>query len=106
MYGRIDGIWTSEKYSVEIQGNSGILTKLSYNQQFNGDIPQLGDIVVKNLIKSDNNKYIGLRMFLQPDINEFAWDVANFAIQQEKESERLFMVSITEGKDTIIFVKN
>ena len=103
--GNIDGIWTSDKYNVEIRGNCGFLTKLAYTQEINGDIPLIGDTVIKNLIKTSNksDNFEGSRMFLQSETNELQWDFATFTIQ-EKDSV-FTMTSIIGGKDTILFKK-
>lgn len=105
----IDGIWTSEKYDVEIRGTSGFLIKLHYlPQEINGITPQIGDTVIKNLIKINRvdekeQKFSGLRMYLQPETSELIFDTAQFVTQKEKETERIIITSIIAGKDTIIF---
>ena len=103
--GNIDGVWTSDKYSVEIRGNCGFLTELSYTQEITGDIPLIGDTVIKHLIKvkgsNKEDKFEGLRIFLQPETNELQWDAATFSIIEKDDA--LIMTSIINGKDTIFF---
>ena len=105
--GNIDGVWTSDKYSVEIRGNNGFLTKLAYTQGINGDIPLIGDTVIKNLIKvkvsNKEDRFEGCRIFLRPETNELQWNFANFTIQEKDDV--LTMTSIINGIDTIFFKK-
>ena len=105
LHGKIDGIWTSEKYDVEISGNSGFLKKLHYKQEINGIVPQIGDTVIKKLIKISSTKqeFFGIRFFITSETNEVAWDTATFVII-EKDTN-LLMTSTIIGIDTIIFRK-
>ena len=106
MRGKIDGVWTSEKYDMEIRGNCGFLKKLNYTQEINGIVPQIGDTVMKNLVKTSATKqeFLGMRIFVSAETNEVSWDTATFVII-EKDTNML-MTSITvKDKDMIIFIK-
>jgi hypothetical protein len=102
MSGDLDGVWLSDKYDIEITGNCGVLTKLSYSQQINGDIPPTGAPVVRNLMKN-GSAYSGYRMYFHTDSGELRFDSATFSINKERD----ILLSITkESKDTIIFLLN
>jgi len=106
MRGKLDGVWTSEKYDVEIRGNCGFLTKLNYKQEINGIVPQIGDAVIKDLVKTSATKqeFIGVRFFVSSETNEVAWDTATFVII-EKDTNLLMTSTTIKDKDIITFTK-
>ena len=106
MRGELDGVWTSDVFDVEIQGNIGKLVRF---YPVAANIPQIGDTIISDLIKISKDNFVGLRIFLDKENEEFgieplvSWGIADFKIQ-EKDSERI-MTSIIAGKDTIYFYK-
>jgi len=106
--GALDGTWYSDKYDVEIIGTYGLLIKLNYMGNINGAVPQVGDTVIKNLMKTDfkAQNFVGERIFLQAETNAIDRKTASFLLQTDKNTGRPFIVSITAANvDTIIFVR-
>ena len=95
--GELDGVWTSDIFDMQIQGNIGTLVR--FHQISTINIAQVGDTVVADLKKISKENFIGMRIFLQNETNEMVF--ATFKIQ-EKEGERI-MTSIIADIDTVYF---
>jgi len=104
MHGELDGVWTSDVFDVEIQGNIGKLVR--FHHVFAINIPQVGDTVISNLKKNGKDSFIGKRIFLQKNdvfgVAPLVMDtIATFKIQKEKDTENLIMTSIVKDTDTV-----
>ncbi|MDR2684394.1 MAG: hypothetical protein LBB53_03305 [Prevotellaceae bacterium] len=109
--GSLDGVWKSDIFDVKINGNVGYLEKFSKSISAQ-NIPQIGDTVIVDLTKisSNNKNFIGVRIFLQKDESftepQIKWEFATFNITIPKDSAKIYLISIGENNDTIIFEKN
>ncbi|MDR1542979.1 MAG: hypothetical protein LBS50_00930 [Prevotellaceae bacterium] len=114
--GSLDGVWESNIFDVRIEGNVGILE--NFYSTFAVNIPQKGDTVIAGLVKinAKGENFTGYRIFLPtpPSIEDgeietvppyINWEIATFNITIPKDSAKIYLVSIGDNNDTIIFEK-